>query len=899
MKFLNKLFKSNYWDHYYYNLEDVILDKNILQTALNNFWDDIIFKKVKSDNQLIYIIFKVRLDDNSYASISYLQKINQTQKEELLNTFIISLDTRSENYTDKIYRDIIFTYHILNENDSKNKKAQLIHKNEIKVKKYNFGGINFPVNTDYTKWGITTLQKDNFIVVMKENSILPLRYEITIKGNEAEIQVISSNKTLYKFNDTFGDNSNSFTRIFGLHEYVFIDSILVVKKLKRRVKFFNRINTDKKINTNFIALDIETRTIDNIFIPYCISYFDGVKATSFYLSDYKNSDDMLTNCIISLLKRKYNGYKVYVHNLSNFDGIFLLRLLSSIPNFSLDPIIRDGKLINLTLSRLISGRKYSISFRDSLLMLPVSLDKLSKAFKVENKKTIFPYRFVNNVNVPLTYEGAVPSIELFDNLLIEDYKNYINNIKLWNLRNETIKYCENDCISLYQVLESFNTLIYNKYKLNINKFTTLPSLTLAIYRSTNLRNNIIPKITGDIFEFIRSGYTGGHTDVYKPTVPEGVDVYCYDVNSLYPYVMKINDMPIGTPQYFEYPNFIDISEFIKNFNKPFGFFEVEVTTPNKMERPLFQTKVKINSGIRTISPLGTWIDVIFSEEMFKYMQYGYKFKVKKGYLFQRSNIFKEYITDLYKIKQSLNKDEPMYLVSKLLMNSLYGRFGMSNEMSNHVIINNNELTETIEQISTQNGKIDILDLNNGKTLLTVFFKDDNQNSLTNKDISIGISAAITAYSRMFMSDLLYNTKLDILYMDTDSIFVTSRLPDNIISKDIGKWKLEYVLKKAIFLAPKVYGGITNDGKEISKVKGYKNSLNFDSLITLLRKDSSIKLYQEKWFKSLSLGYIKTKPNSLYTLIATENKRELIYKDNILTNSRPYKIDINKNIINNS
>jgi len=55
-----------------------------------------------------------------------------------------------------------------------------------------------------------------------------------------------------------------------------------------------------------------------------------------------------------------------------------------------------------------------------------------------------------------------------------------------------------------------------------------------------------------------------------------------------------------------------------------------------------------------------------------------------------------------------------------------------------------------------------------------------------------------------MSDLLYNTKLDILYMDTDSIFLTSRLPNDIISKDIGKWKLEYILKKAIFLAPKCF-----------------------------------------------------------------------------------------------
>jgi len=209
-----------------------------------------------------------------------------------------------------------------------------------------------------------------------------------------------------------------------------IDSKLALTKLKRRVKFFNKINTDKKINTNFIALDIETRTIDNIFIPYCISYFDGIKATSFYLSDYKNSDDMLTNCIISLLKRKYNGYKIYVHNLSNFDGIFLLRLLTNIPNFTLKPVIRDGKLINLALSRIISGRKYTISFRDSLLMLPVSLRKLAINFGVANKG-VFPYEFVNNPDIPLNYSGAVPDIKFYNNLSQEDYnimiKTFINN----------------------------------------------------------------------------------------------------------------------------------------------------------------------------------------------------------------------------------------------------------------------------------------------------------------------------------------------------------------------------------------------------------------------------------------------------------------------------------------
>src|ERR1700721_3397372 len=68
--------------------------------------------------------------------------------------------------------------------------------------------------------------------------------------------------------------------------------------------------------------------------------------------------------------------------------------------------------------------------------------------------------------------------------------------------------------------------------------------------------------------------------------------------------------------------------------------------------------------------------MIFSEEMYNAMKYGYKFKILSGYSFYRANIFKEYIEDLYKIKVSHSKNDPMYIIAKLLMNSLYGRFAM-------------------------------------------------------------------------------------------------------------------------------------------------------------------------------------------------------------------------------
>ena len=70
--------------------------------------------------------------------------------------------------------------------------------------------------------------------------------------------------------------------------------------------------------------------------------------------------------------------------------------------------------------------------------------------------------------------------------------------------------------------------------------------------------------------------------------------------------------------------------------------------------------------------------MLFSEEINNAIKYGYKFKIIRGYLFESANIFKEYMPQSgglrpYEIKQSKSKDDPMYLISKLLLNSLYGR----------------------------------------------------------------------------------------------------------------------------------------------------------------------------------------------------------------------------------
>ncbi len=176
----------------------------------------------------------------------------------------------------------------------------------------------------------------------------------------------------------------------------------------------------------------------------------------------------------------------------------------------------------------------------------------------------------------------------------------------------------------------------------------------------------IPIISGKLFLDLKKSYTGGSTDMY---IPYGENIFGYDVNSLYPTIMKNEKMPVGKIIYFKG----DITACANVTTTPFGFFEVEITAPEHIKHPIIQTKVDTGNGLRTVSPLGTWKDMLFSHEIENAIKYGYKFKIISGYLFESANIFSEYIDVLYEIKQSKTKDDPMYLISKLLLNSLYGR----------------------------------------------------------------------------------------------------------------------------------------------------------------------------------------------------------------------------------
>lgn len=892
------------WNNYEIKLKNpTIISKDLLKVNVNKFWDKYINRL--DDNQIALFILRIKFENNQTISASTLQRIDKTSKNDIIEYLHSRISLSNEAYSTTPIKSLIFSFGIREGKlDSNNLGRETDNKSNIETKFQLYYKHKLPIliTGKINEYGrILSSSNNQYTIFVNNNTLILLESLIENNQQVNKVKYIRNGQIIYNWTDTVIGLTNV-VREIGKSVYYYENGELVLIKIEKKSKAMEITKTRKKINNKIITMDLETVLVDNVHTPYLLSWFDGNITKSYFLNDLDpvtinyNILKMVNSAMDDICIKKYRNYKIYFHNFSKFDGYFLIKYLAKIG--TCDPIIHKGKILSVK----FAYNNYNITFKDSYLLLPSSLRKLCESFVVKSAKGIFPYGLMD-----LNYIGLVPDFKLFSrvrgNIDLDIYENYKKSFanKKWNFRNESIKYCELDCISLYQVLTKFNTLIFNRFKLNINKYPTLPSLSFDIFRSQYLKKDSIHMLSGNIANEIRQGYTGGACDMYIPSPsyfsPLGPcsekKIYAYDVNSLYPYVMAKCKLPIGKPTYFEG----DITKLDKN---AFGFFYCKIIAPKNLKHPIIQTRVKTNDGLRTVAPLGSWNDMIFSEEMYNAMKYGYKFEVLWGYTFESDLIFDGFVKDLYQIRLEYPKSDPMNYVAKIIMNSLYGRFGMDDNFVITSIMSKEDYFK-FEELDKDNSILDVINLDdnlivqskNPKVELDTLL--DNGNEVHN--VNISIAAAVTAYARIHMSQFKNNKKFKLYYSDTDSIYTDKPLPLKFIGNGLGLLKLEYICKDAIFLAPKVYGLLTDNGL-IVKIKGLSNEaltkISMEDLKDLLVKDSNLESKQEKWYKDISNGNISVK-DQIYTLKVTGNKRELIYKNDILINTKPLMINSEKEI----
>ena len=840
----------------------ILIKKNIIQPVLSlehilSHFNQFI-ESLSDDIHYIYLLVKLEGVDDDFNTIHYSLgrriPVNVHDNKDILKAHDIikkSVNELNDYYLSMSLKHILFQYTILSKDN-------------------------------YLSLTKTLNDKEDILNLKKESLLKKLSYSnlpVIMDQNNQEFKDQRISKGIFK--RTLNNNIQLFYKNNKVD--------LLLKEING-LKYMSQSKKHIKLTNKIMTLDIETFIKYNIHVPYCISTYYDDKYKTFLLNDLNNNNNLYNSLFEYLFQSKFNQYIIYIHNSSAFDMVFLLKEICNYPNvMKVNPIIKDNKFINLEIFYKINNKTYKISFRDSYLLLSSSLSKLSKAFNINNPKGIFPYSFVNESN--LQYNGIVPDYSYFvqDKVSLNEYLSYkqtfIDSNLTWNLLSESQKYCELDCKALFEIITSFQLEIFELFNIDINKTPTLPSLAFKIFRTHYLIKNKIPLISGKLYKILKQAYFGGHVDMY---IPSNIDnnkqssfdkaiqyiknIYHYDINSLYPTGMKHMKFPVGKITHFIPRNNASLSLLPKEYK--FGIFRVNIKCPKDLVHPIIPIKIDHTC----VYPIGNWQGWYQSEELKNAEKYGYTYEILEGYLFEGEYIFKNYIDKLYEIKVNSQPNTPHYTISKLLMNSLYGRFAMDPHLLSHQIVNEIDHSKPYE---------DVIELKN-KYLITYY--DEKQTNTMNINIAIGLS--VTAYARIIMSIFKNNLDLTglVYYTDTDSLFCDKKLPLSFVGKDLGKMKLEHTLSRFVALGPKIYGGIDLLGKSFTKVKGLKNKLTFDDLNHLLIKQntSNSPFTQEKWYKSLMDGTIEIKQVP-YLLRPTDNKRLLIYKDGVLVDTESIEL----------
>jgi hypothetical protein len=649
-----------------------------------------------------------------------------------------------------------------------------------------------------------------------------------------------------------------------------LNKLTEIKPFIKKVNYFEVTKKQEFKEAKILVFDIETILIDNIQVPYLFSLYNGKKSFSWF-ADIKNPKSAVDSLFEELLRPKYKGYQLYAHNLSGFDINFIwekLAILSKVHSVGI--MKRENKILSITIYN--KKQNINLTIKDSFLLLPSSLKQLAKNFGTEVQKGMEPVLLQSEINYSNKEHSslfAMNDISHYGKEVEIIHNNSYSNFLDWKQKVQL--YCETDCISLYQVLIKFRDLIYSNFGILIDFNPTSPSVAFSIYKSGYLIKDTIQCIDGTIDRFIRKSYTGGSTDMIIPLPEKDELVYVYDVNSLYPSQMAKHHFPTGKAIHFN--NLEEVP------GGSIWFAKVIVTSLKDLEIPYLQ----IHHEGRTISPLGTFEMTISSVEYYNALNNNdYSFRIIEGYYFEKTNyLFKTYVEELYKLRLTYEKSHPMNYVAKLLMNSLYGRFGMKLEGSQIMFLDDKKFSKLKEKVKISKVEPIVEDIN---------LVELETEELLGLEVNIGIASYITSLSRVALfkyKKYCKENNIKVFYFDTDSIFTNKPLPNEFISDKLGDLKLEYIFKESIFLAPKMYGGITTENKEVMKLKGFKNAKNvgLDKLKLLLQKDFSFKCFNLKWFKNLNEGRILIKEND-FTLQQTASKRTVIYSKGLAIATRP-------------
>lgn len=478
---------------------------------------------------------------------------------------------------------------------------------------------------------------------------------------------------------------------------------------------------------------------------------------------HENIEDFLKSIYLTMCQINEelgeDDFIIFFHNLK-FDGSFLLNFFLS-QNIECSYFINDmGVWYSITLE----FPDFKLTFRDSLKILNFSISTMAGLFKMPIAK------------------GETPLLDSKPEEVKEDWIEYIKTDVGILARGIYAMYFE----------EGFT------------KFTSaseaLTEFKRIFRKSGRSFRDFFPILNEDIDRFCRNAYRGGWTFAnpkYQGLTHEKL-IDIYDINSMYPATMLQSALPIGEPKRYKgKPKTIHEDKYyIYHIKAEFELKRGYLPTI-QVKRKLDALKIGVRTSDYVKSSNDEAIDLYltnFDLELFLkhydstilYLD-TLEFETEKG-------LFDDYIST-YRFKKENAKTPAEKQKAKIMLNSLYGKFGA-------------------KIVSTK--KIAYLD---DEEILR--FKNDEDEEV--QPVYVPVALFTTSIARHFIISNAQANYDNFLYADTDSLHLihSDNLVLDIDPNEFGKWAHEGRAKKGKYLRSKLYLEeiINEDGTSFLDVKG--------------------------------------------------------------------------------
>ena len=679
-------------------------------------------------------------------------------------------------------------------------------------------------------------------------------------------------------------------------------------------------------STEYYVADFETSSTDETDEEVFVYATGLMKVNDKRNILYYNNN--IENFVKDLYKMETSTTVIYFHNLS-FDIEFLLNYLVNKQGFkqvvnsyeeneeglniksdkrelkqskTFEIIYANGTFYQVTLNlyydKFIDGKKEKtcmkqIIFKDSYKIASFPLVKIAKDFLgITIPKDGINHHYIRRRNYLLNSEEMK---YLFDDVKI--LKDFVNLILIQGINvNSNYKVIIDKMTIASQSLNEFKHLMFESFKdgsyVSCEAFKNFDNAEIKGEKESaknlnNLFESVFPQISLQLDSFIRRSYFGGI--VYKnselvDSLEGDICGLVYDVNSLYPSVMRARLLPYGLPVSFngdynksdidkkEYPLYFQEIR-VKKFHIKHGYIpNIQIRNSQNFNGTVYAKSNKYIDfdGLEKYEEC----NFVFSNIQLEYFLKSYDIEgidYIRGIAFKGSyGIFDRYIDTFMEMKK--NGKGAVRATAKLFLNSLYGKFGM-NPIKEEKIIDYQE--NTFSTISTDN--------------------DGNKLDYLDKGVFIAMASFITSYAREVLLTSIEKVYDRFLYCDTDSIHITGYNIPNIVihDKNLGAWKLEGKFTKAKYIGAKRYAEFIDNKWDIKCCglsRDIMEKITMDIFECCEFTPKEIKKNIDKLYTKDDIFYYKDKECTKKVKGLVRSKKKKYVKGGIVIKEQPYMIN---------